>query len=93
MTMADYTSIIEREREKIGKWQEITEKRFYEMLEVLPPLDWQCGGFFLSELWCGDIGYFFQELDGKFYETMWSVKAVRKTMLDSLKKHIAGQAA
>jgi len=89
----DYITLMQKEREKIGKWQEITEKRFYEMLEVLPPLKWRDGGFFLSELWCGDIGYFFQELNGKFYETMWSVKDARKNILASLKSHIAGQAA
>jgi hypothetical protein len=91
--MNDYITLLQREREKIGQWKEITEDKFYEMLEVLPPLKWRDGGFFLSELWCGDIGYFYQELDGKFYETMWSVNAKRKTILESLKSHIAGQAA
>jgi len=72
-----------------GDWKEITEERFEEMLCVLPPLKWHSGGFFCGELYMGDIGYFFQELDGKFYESKQRMSYRRDAIIDGLKKHIA----
>jgi hypothetical protein len=74
-----------------GKWEEITEERFYEMLEVLPPLEWKSGGFFLSELWAGDVGYFFQEWNGKFYESKQRTSYKRADIQQSLMSFISVQ--
>jgi len=54
------------------------------MLNVLPPIQWTNGGFFLSELYDGNIGYFFQEWFGKHYESMQNIKTKRSNILDEL---------
>jgi hypothetical protein len=72
------------ESELCGNWKEITAERYDEMLNVLPPMKWTNGGFFLSELHDGNIGYFFQEWWGKYYESMQNVKNERKNILDEL---------
>ena len=75
------------ENELCGKWKEISAARFDEMLNVLPPMKWTNGGFFLSELYDGDIGYFFQEWRGKFYESMQNVRNKRENIGEPHKRH------
>jgi hypothetical protein len=76
------------ESELCGKWKEITAERYDEMLNVLPPMQWTNGGFFLSELYDGNIGYFFQEWRGRFYESMQSVKNKRENIINELLVYI-----
>ena len=78
----------EYENEICGKWKEISVKRYDDMLNCLPPLKWTNGGFFLSELYNGDIGYFYQEWFGKYYESMQNVRKPRKDITDSLQASI-----
>jgi len=72
------------ESELCGNWKEITAERYDEMLNVLPPMQWTNGGFFLSELYDGNIGCFFQEWFGKHYESMQNIKTKRSNILDEL---------
>jgi len=71
-----------------GKWKEITHKQYDDALNCLPPLKWTKGGFFLSELFNGDIGYFFQSWHGKFYESMQSINDQRNDILHELQESI-----
>lgn len=54
-------------------WEETTEEKFHEMLEVLPPAAWENGGFLVGEPWdhhalTGAPRYAgYRELDGKYY--------------------------
>lgn len=61
-------------------WAEVTEQRYNEMLEVLPPIGWDSKGFLVGEAWvhkpcsvANDPGYVtagyqaFAHIDGKFY--------------------------
>jgi hypothetical protein len=72
------------ESELCGKWIEITAERYDEMLNVLPPMRWTNGGFFLSELYDGNIGYFFQQWGGRYYESMQNVKNERINIINEL---------
>ena len=77
------------ESELCGKWKEISAELFDEMLNVLPPMMWTRGGFFLSELYDGDIGNFYQEWHGKFYTSMQNIKNKRDNILNGLQACIA----
>ncbi|MDR2597288.1 MAG: hypothetical protein LBC76_08225 [Treponema sp.] len=72
-----------------GDWKEITEERYNDMLGAVPPIDWFKGGFFMGELYMGDIGYFFQRLDGRYYESKQRTSYARDLILKGLKDFIA----
>jgi hypothetical protein len=71
-----------------GKWEEITGERYDEMLSVLPPVDWRDDGFFLGELYMADVGFFFQERDGKYYESKQRTSCPRDKILAGLKQYL-----
>ncbi|MDR2882087.1 MAG: DUF1419 domain-containing protein [Azoarcus sp.] len=51
--------------------EEITEERYWEMLEVLPPLNWRgtagYESFMLSEFWCGDITTIYANRGSRYF--------------------------
>lgn len=73
----------------IGDWQEISENFYNDQLNVLPPLKWADGGFFISEATSGLLHDFYQELDGKFYTSLQKITTPRQEIIDSLTKAIA----
>lgn len=70
------------------KWEEITEDRYNEMLEVLPPVKWENGGFYISEAYTGQIHSFYQKHGEKYYTALVSITASRKAVIESLLIHI-----
>jgi hypothetical protein len=71
--------------EVCGKWEEIDEKRYMEMLEILPPVKWTGGGFFISEAYTLDIHPFHQQYyNGRFYQAMFRINTPRDQILKSL---------
>lgn len=89
----EYTAMVrEYEKSLCGKWQEITEEEFEDMLNVLPPLRWYNGGFYMSERYTGSISGFYQKLNGKFYTSLQDIYSPREEVLDSLKSWIASHA-
>ncbi|MDR1838257.1 MAG: DUF1419 domain-containing protein [Treponema sp.] len=89
----DYSILSEAEyNEKIkafyievcGKWKEITEQRYMQMLEILPPLRWDFEGFFISEAYTLDIHSYFQEFNGRYYEAYFRISTSRKKIFESL---------
>jgi hypothetical protein len=61
------------------KWKEVSEERYTEMLEILPPLCWTDKGFLVGEPWrhkkCSVTGWDnlpafapFLKFRGKYYE-------------------------
>ena len=67
-----------------GKWIEISKERYEEMLNVLPPLKWTRGGFFLSEGYTLDIYLFHQEYFGRYYQAYFRINTPRDEILKSL---------
>ena len=47
---------------------EITEERFNEMLNIMPPMDWANGSFLICEAITGGWHACFLKHDGKYYE-------------------------
>ncbi len=77
------------EVELCNKWQEITKERFWDQLDVLPPIDLTRGGFFMGELYDDDIGYFYQEFYGKYYSSFQNTKTPRQEIMEHLRQAIA----
>ena len=72
-----------------NNWKEITKKEYEYALDVLPPLKWNNGGFFLSECFTGSIYSFYQAWHGKYYTSYQDINTSRKSILDSLTRFIA----
>ena len=49
------------------QWVEITEDKYDDMLNCLPPVNWSQGSFFISEAYTNNIHSFYAKLNGKFY--------------------------
>ena len=78
----------ENERNQCNDWKEITEEEYERALNVLPPMKWYNGGFFVSECYSGSLYGFYQELNGKYYTSLQSVYTKREEILENLKKFI-----
>lgn len=52
---------------RVGQFKECSEEYYYEMLEVLPPLNWSENSFFMSEFDTGTITSQFVKHNGKYY--------------------------
>lgn len=87
----DYFSFLEEWENKnfIGKWKEITEEEYNDALNVLPPVAWYDGGFFISERYTSNISDFYQKYNGKYYTSLqrWSTK--RENIIKSLLEFIS----
>lgn len=76
-----------------GDWKEETEERYEDSLDVLPPLRWMNGGFFVSEAFTGNIYSFHQRYDGKYYTSLQRISTPRKEIMESLKVFVEKAAA
>ena len=74
---------MENYQAQVGKWQEVSEARYMEMLEILPPI-FYAGGFFMQEPLHADLHDFFIEKSDKFYTAVFSEKATAKEIKESL---------
>lgn len=92
----DYFSFLEEWENKnlIGKWKEITEDAYNDALNVLPPVAWYEGGFFISERYTSNISDFFQKYNGRYYTSYqrWSTKRedIIKSLLEFIKEKLVG---
>lgn len=73
---------------RCGHWQEISEELFNDMLEVLPPVAWYDGGFFVSERDYGDSAAFYQKFNGKFYTSLQRMSTPRNSIISSLESFV-----
>lgn len=71
---------------------EITEDRFIDMLEVLPPLDWtggeHCQSFKLSEMYSGNITDIFARYGDRYFQLRNLVTLTHKQIIDEIKAFI-----
>ena len=92
----DYFSFLEEWENKnfIGKWKEITEEEYNDALNVLPPVAWYDGGFFISERYTSNISDFYQKYNGRYYTSYqrWSTKRedIIKSLLEFIKEKLVG---
>lgn len=81
--------IKEHERSICNHWHEISESSYHEMLNILPPINYSWGGFYISEATTGSIYDFYQEYHGKFYTSLQDIFTDRQTVIENLIKAIA----
>lgn len=72
----------------IGHWIEVTGQEYDNQLNVLPPLKWYNGGFFMSEFYTGTLTSFYQEWRGKFYTSLQRIGTNRAEIISSLQDFI-----
>lgn len=89
LTDEEYLKLIEEWEDGLcGKWQEITAENYEEMFEILPPVAWFNGGFFMMEKYTGNISSFYQKLNGKYYTSLQRMSRPRKDIIEDLRKFI-----
>jgi hypothetical protein len=63
---------IKEDKEYLKDWKEITEERFNDMLECLPPEKWERNAlgqmFRMCEYYTGNITSHFAEINGRYFE-------------------------
>ncbi len=72
-----------------GDWKEISEEFYDDALNVLPPVAWYDGGFFMSERFSGDVTSFYQKMNGKYYSSLQRMGTAREEIIKSLKEYIS----
>lgn len=88
-----FAKVREYEDGLCGDWKEISEERYEEMLDILPPVAWHNGGFFMSERFTGNISAFLQKWHGKYYESLQRMTTPRKDIIASLCAYIEREVA
>lgn len=72
--------------------KEITEERFWDMLEVLPPHDWKRTAdgesFKMCERTSGDITAIFAKVDGRYWEMSDSITMPHEFIIDKIRQTI-----
>ena len=76
-----------------GDWKEETEEQYDYALDVLPPLGWFSGGFYVSEPYTSNIHSFHQKRNGKFYTSLQRMSTPRAEILKSLTAWIESKSA
>lgn len=89
LTESEFDKLIEEYENSIcGEWFEITEEFYNQQLNVLPPMRYYNGGFYISEAYTGSIHGFYQELNGKYYTSLQSTATNRDEIISELKAAI-----
>lgn len=71
-----------------GNWKEITEEDYNDALNVLPPMRWSNGGFYMVERYTADVTSFYQKWYGKHYTSLQRLSYNRKDIIASLENFI-----
>lgn len=89
MTDDEYNKFYqEYERSLCNDWSEVTEEKYEDALNVLPPKKWTNGGFFMGECFMGSLYSFYQKWNGKYYTSLQSIFTPRTDILTSLQNYI-----
>lgn len=94
MDNESFDILVERFEDNLcGRWCETTEEQYNDMLNILPPMAWYGGGFFVSEPYTSNICNFYQKLGGRYYTSLQRVRTPRGAILASLAKFIEEEKA
>ena len=72
---------------------EVTEDRYMEMLEILPPMKWKNGTFMMSELLCSHYTSIFCQIGSRYFEMVDSAFLSAEEIIDRVKQSKAFTAA
>lgn len=90
LTDGEFHALLEEhERSICDQWKEITEEEYENALNILPPLKWCDGGFFMSEFYTGMITSFYQAFNGKYYTSLQSIDTPRSEIIKSLAQFVS----
>lgn len=67
-----------------GHWAEVSEEQYNDMLNILPPIGWYNGGFFVSEPYIDNVHDYYQEYRGRYYCSMQRTSTPREVILEGL---------
>ena len=86
---AEFDKVLDEYNHRISAdWREISRDDYDDALNVLPPLKWYNGGFFMSEAYSGLLHGFYQEYQGRYYASLQSIAVSRESILESLQDYI-----
>ena len=86
-----YYAMVEAfQKDACGHWKEITEEEYNDALDILPPLKWYNGGFYMMEAYMGTIHGFYQKYLGKFYTCLEDIRRNRTEIINDLQKFVVG---
>lgn len=71
-----------------GDWKEITAEQYEDALNILPPVAWRDGGFFMSERYTGNISSFYQQINGKYFSSLQRMSTPRAEIIKTLRDYI-----
>lgn len=80
--------VTEWEDSLCGVWEEESAEDYSDALNVLPPVGWFGGGFFISERYASNISAYHQEAGGHYYTSLQRWSTPRSAILDDLAKWI-----
>lgn len=87
LTRNEYSPIHEKHLDSLcGEWREITEEKYNEAMNVLPPLRYENGGFFMREMWTADVTDFYQQIGRRYFTSMQRLKYDRLIILKELRE-------
>ena len=83
-------SALEKEYNKslCNDWIEIDAEKYDYAMNVLPPVKYSNGGFYVREPFIGTIHGFYQEWNGKFYTSLQDLFTPRMEILENLSSYI-----
>lgn len=85
----EFDSILQKQEDSLcGDWKEETEEQYNDSLNVLPPLKWYDGGFYVSEAYTSNIYSYHQKWNGRFYSSLQRSSTPRAEIIESLKRYI-----
>ena len=79
---------IKYENALTGEWSKITENKYDDMMCCLPPMEYINGGFYMCEMYTGNISSFYQQLGDNYYTSLQRLSTPRAEILDNLNKYI-----
>ena len=89
LTDPEFTALVEAHDDALcGDWKEETEEQYEYALDVLPPLRWTGGGFYVSEPYTSNIYSFHQKWNGRFYTSLQRSSTPRAEIIESLTRFI-----
>lgn len=77
--------------------EEITEEKFWYMLEALPPVGWKhgadCESFKMSERWSGNITYIYARISNKYFEMRDDIRTPHDVIIEKCQTFLKEQGA
>ena len=89
LTEEEFNAIVKAADDALcGDWKEETAEQYEYALNVLPPMRWTDGGFFVGEAETDNIHAFHQRMNGKYYTSLQRTSTPRRDILESLTNFI-----